>query len=146
MTLVDGQEYPEHLYYDVENQIWYEPLGDGTIRVGFTPISIKLTGDVLVFTPKRVGKDFEPNRSFAIIECGKWVGAARAAFNGVVVASNEQLEKRPMLLNDDAFGAAWMLIVRPADASWTAKLITGDAVGPAFSTWIEREAYKGRAS
>ena len=37
MTLVDGNEYPEHLYYDLDNQIWYEPLADGTIRVGFTP-------------------------------------------------------------------------------------------------------------
>ena len=43
-------------------------------------ISIMLAGEVLVFTPKRVGKDFEAQKSFATIECGKWVGAARAAF------------------------------------------------------------------
>ena len=82
------------------------------IRAGFTPIAIALAGDVLVFTPKRVGKDFEAQRSFATIECGKWVGAARAAFNGVVVAANAELERRPKLLNEDAFGVGWMLIVR----------------------------------
>ena len=60
---------------------------------------------MLVFTPKRIGKDFEAQRSFAIIECGKWIGAARAAFEGVVVAANAELERRPKLLNDDAFGA-----------------------------------------
>ena len=34
MALVDGQNYPEHLYYDLENQIWYEPLPEGVIRAG----------------------------------------------------------------------------------------------------------------
>ena len=82
MALVEGQDYPEHLYYDLDNQVWYEALDDGTVRAGFTPLAIALAGDVLVFTPKRVGRDFEAQRSFATIECGKWVGAARAAFDG----------------------------------------------------------------
>jgi len=145
MALVDGTEYPEHLHYDLGNQIWYEPLPDGTVRAGFTPISVTLAGDVLVFTPKRVGKDFEAQRSFATIECGKWVGAARAAFEGVVVAHNEELVRRPKLLNDDAFGSGWMLIVRPGTAGWRDGLTTGSDVGPAFAAWLASEAYKDRA-
>ena len=145
MALVDGQNYPEHLYYDLENQIWYELLPQGVIRAGFTPIAIKLAGEVLVFTPKRLSKDFEAQRSFAIIECGKWVGAARAAFAGTVVASNQELERRPKLLNEDSFGAGWMLIVRPADTGWRDHLVTGAAVGPAFAAWLASEAYKDRA-
>lgn len=144
MALVQGREYPEHLYYDLDNQVWYQGLDDGTICAGFTPIAIELAGDVLVFTPKRVGKDFEEQRSFATIECGKWVGAARAAFNGTVVASNEQLALRPKLLNEDAFGAGWMVIVRSADATWRDGLVTGIDVGSAFAAWIAAEAYKGR--
>src|SRR5262245_23073677 len=128
MALVQGKDYPEHLYYDVRNQIWYEALADGTIRAGFTPIAIELAGDVLVFTPKRVGKDFEAERSFATIECGKWIGAARAAFNGVVVGANDALERTPKLLNEDAFGAGWMLLVRAADAAWRDNLTTGKAI------------------
>jgi len=145
MALVDGKNYPEHLYYDLENQIWYELLPQGVIRAGFTPIAIKLAGEVLVFTPKRLSKDFEAQRSFAIIECGKWVGAARAAFAGTVVASNQELERRPKLLNEDSFGAGWMLIVRPADTGWRDHLVTGAAVGPAFAAWLASEAYKDRA-
>jgi glycine cleavage system H protein len=145
MALLQDKEYPEHLYYDLDNQIWYEPLPDGTIRAGFTPIAIELAGEVLVFAPKRVGRDFEAQRSFAIIECGKWVGAARAAFNGVVVAANAELERRPRLLNDDAFGAGWMLIVRAAGENWRDRLVTGPAVAPAFAAWIVSESYKQRA-
>jgi glycine cleavage system H protein len=147
MALVQGKDYPEHLYYDLDNQIWYEPLPDGTIRAGFTPIAIELAGDVLVFTPKRDGKTFEAQRSFATIECGKWVGAARAAFDGVVVAANPALELRPKLLNEDAFAAGWMLIVRPASPSWQDNLITGGAaIEAAFASWLAAEAYKDRSA
>jgi glycine cleavage system H protein len=144
MALVDGKEYPEHLWYDLDNQIWYEPLPDGTIRAGFTPLAIALAGEVLVFTPKRLGRPFEAQRSFAIIECGKWVGAARAAFNGVVVAANAGLERKPGLLNEDAFGKGWMLIVRADDAGWRDGLLTGPEIGPSFAAWIAAEAYKDR--
>jgi glycine cleavage system H protein len=145
MALVDDKEYPEHLYYDLENQIWYEPLPDGTIRAGFTPIAIALAGEVLVFTPKRVGKPFEAQRSFAIIECGKWVGSARAAFNGVVAAANAELERKPGLLNEDAFGRGWMLLLRADHPGWQQGLLTGPENAPAFTAWLAAEAYKGRS-
>ena len=145
MALVDGKEYPEHLYYDLENQIWYQPLPDGSIRAGFTPIAIALAGEVLVFAPKRIGRPFEAQRSFAIIECGKWVGAARAAFDGVVVAANAELERKPGLLNEDAFGNGWMLIVRADDPGWGKGLLTGSRIGPAFAAWLTPKAYMDRS-
>ena len=145
MAVVQGNEFPEHLYYDLDNQVWYEPLADGTIRAGFTPLAIELAGEVLVFTPKRIGKSFEPQRSFATIECGKWVGAARAAFAGTVVAANEALETRPKLLNEDAFGSGWMLILRPDSGLWREGLLTGAAVEKAFSDWLAEETYKSRS-
>jgi glycine cleavage system H protein len=144
VALIEDIDYPEHLYYDLDNQIWYEPLENGDLRVGFTPISMQLMGDVLAFTPKRVGKPFEAQRSFATIEGGKWVGAAEAAFSGSVIASNEALERMPKLLNKDAFGAGWMLIVRPAKPSWREGLISGPDIGAAFRAWIAAEAYKVR--
>ena len=145
MARVQDQDYPDRLFYDVENQIWYEALPDGTIRAGMTPIAVSLAGEVLVFTPKRVGRGFEKGRSFATIECGKWVGSARAAFEGVVEAHNEALMQKPELLNADAFGRGWMLIVRPARDDWRSGLVTGAAIAPAFGEWIASEAYKDRA-
>lgn len=128
MARVQDQDYPDHLFYDVENQIWYEALADGKIRAGMTPIAVSLAGEVLVFTPKRLGRDFEKGRSFATIECGKWVGSARAAFEGVVEAHNEALMKKPELLNEDAFGKGWMLIVRSLRDDWREGMIKDDKV------------------
>jgi glycine cleavage system H protein len=144
VAVVENIEYPEHLYYDLDNQIWYEPLDDGTVRAGFTPISMQLMGDVLAFTPKRVNRPFDAGRSFATIEGGKWVGAAEAAFSGIVIASNEELVRRPKLLNEDAFGTGWMLIVRAASPDWRDGLVTAEEVGSAFNAWIAAESYKAR--
>ena len=143
MVIVRGEDYPAHLLYDVENQIWYEPLADGNVRAGFTPWAASMMGDVLVFTPKRLGRDFEKGRSFAVIEGGKWVGAARSAFAGTVVAHNEALVRKPELLRD-GFGEGWMLIVRPLQEDWRHGLVTGEGIASAFEIWLQSEAYRDR--
>ena len=145
MATLSDSEFPETLFYDIENQIWYAPLPDGTVRTGFTAWSAKLMGDVLVFTPKRIGRDFEKGRSFAVVEGGKWVGSARSAFDGIVVAHNEQLARKPELMNSDPFGEGWMLIVRPARDDWRAGLVTGAAIAPAFEAWLATGAYNERS-
>jgi glycine cleavage system H protein len=142
---VQDHDFPDHLLYDVENQIWYEPLADGTLRAGFTAWAVALMGEVLVFTPKRLNHAFEKERWFAMVEGGKWVGAARAAFDGTVVAQNGTLIDRPELLMSDPFGKGWMLIVRPASDNWRAGLVTGAQVGPAIESWIAGGSYKERA-
>jgi len=144
MTQIRGHDFPDELFYDVDNQIWYAPLPDGTLRVGFTSWATALMGEVLVFTPKRIGHTFEKNRWLAMVESGKWIGAARAAFDGTVLAHNQTLVDRPGLLTRDPFGEGWMLIVRPTGEDWRAALVTGDGVGEAVERWIAAGSYKDR--
>ena len=146
MVRVRDHDFPDHLFYDIENQIWYAPLEDGTLRAGFTSWAAALMGEILVFTPKRIGHTFEKNRWFAMVEGGKWVGSARAAFAGVVIAHNSALERKPELLNKDAFGDGWMLIVRPADSNWNEGLVTGPRIASALEVWLASGAYKDRTS
>jgi glycine cleavage system H protein len=144
LARVQDHEFPEHLLYDVENQIWYAPLGDGTLRTGFTSWAAALMGEVLVFTPKRLGHGFEKDRWLAMVEGGKWIGAARAGFDGTVVAHNENLVDKPELLTRDAFGNGWMLIVQPARDDWQTGLVTGTAIGSTIESWIAGGAYRER--
>ena len=37
MALVQGQDYPQHLHYDLANQIWYEALPDGSCLLYTSP-------------------------------------------------------------------------------------------------------------
>jgi glycine cleavage system H protein len=146
LARVQDHEFPEHLLYDVENQIWYAPLPDGTLRTGFTSWAAALMGEVLVFTPKRLGHAFEKDRWFAMVEGGKWIGAARAGFDGTVVAHNENLVDKPELLTRDAFGDGWMLIVRPLGEDWQTGLVTGAAIGPTIESWIAGGSYRERTA
>jgi glycine cleavage system H protein len=144
MITPDQHGFPKDRWYDVDNQIWYLPTIRARIRAGFTSWAVSFMGEVLVFTPKRIGRDFEKGRSFAVIEGGKWVGAARAAFDGTVIAHNEALIRRPEILGEDAYGEGWMIEVEPKDIAWRAGLVTGAAVGPAFDAWLASESYKSR--
>lgn len=136
MVTIRDADYPERLYYDIENQVWYEALADGTLRAGLTPFAVAFAGEILVFTPKRVGRDFEKGRGFATLEGGKWVGSVRAGFDGVVVAVNEELIARPRLFAEDAFGEGWMVVVRPTGKDWRAGLVTGEAIADALEAWF----------
>lgn len=145
MTKFTAHDFPRNRFYDLFNQVWYEPLPDETVRAGFTPLSMTLAGDALVFTPKRLGHPVEPDKWFAMVECGKWIGAARAAFHGVIVAANEALVADPGLLNRDAFEAGWMAILRPDEPAWRAGLVTGPEIAPGLEAWLASEAYRNRA-
>jgi len=52
---------------------------------------------------------------------------------------------KPELLNQDAYGQGWMLIVRPAQDNWRDGLVTGAAIAPAFEAWIAKGTYRDRA-
>lgn len=143
MVFVRGCAFPEERYFDVANQIWYAPLPDGTVRAGFTTIALVLAGEMLVFTPKRIGISFGKGRSFATIEGGKWAGSARAAFPGTVLAHNEALVARPTIANIDPYGDGWLVVMRPDIPDWKTGLVTGAAVADAFEAWMEAEEVAG---
>ena len=81
-----------------------------------------------------------------MVEGGKWVGAARAGFDGILVAQNDALIDKPELISRDPFGDGWMLIVRPTAVDWRGGLVTGSSVGPAIERWIAGGSYKERTS
>lgn len=144
MASVSGCELPQHLHYDVENHLWYEPLADGLVRLGMTAIAMALADNKLfAFTPKRVGRDFEKGKSCAVIESGKWVGPARAAFAGVVTQVNEDLIRRPMLAVMDPYGKGWMLIAQPGEPAPLAGLLTGAAMQQAYADWMADNNFAG---
>ena len=144
LLTVRGCVLPDHLYYDVEQHMWYAPLDGERIRLGMTSVAVALAGEVLAFTPKRVGRRFEAGRSCATLESGKWVGLSRACFAGEVLAINETLMARPRLANLDPYGEGWIIVARPHDpAAALARLVTGAALRPAHEAWMERAEFKG---
>jgi glycine cleavage system H protein len=131
------------LHYDVPGPVWYAEADDGLVRLGITPVGVALAREVLIFTPKRVGRRFDAGRGVAVVESAKWVGSVRAGFAGTIAAVNVALAARAEAVNADCYGAGWMLLVRPAAPDWRRGFVTGAAVGPAYETWMEREGFEG---
>lgn len=144
MPVIRGCTFPDDLLYDVAYHAWYRELPDGTVKVGLTAVAGAMAGQIVAFTPKRVGRPLEAGRSCATIESGKWVGAARIAFDGEVVATNEALEARPELVNRDPYGEGWMLVARPQDwAAARAKLIPGSALAGPYEAKMAADGFAG---
>jgi glycine cleavage system H protein len=143
MAKVRGCDFPDHLFYDVPHHVWYLPLEGGLVRAGITQVGVSLAREVIIFTPKRVGREIEKDRALATVESAKWVGSVRAAFDGTVAGVNEEAMRRPALVNDDCYGAGWLITVRPAREGWRETLVTEAAVAGAYEAWMEAEAFPG---
>ncbi len=144
MPVIRGCQFPDDLLYDIANHAWYRELPDGTVQVGMTAVAAAMAGQIVAFTPKRVGRAVEAGKSCATVESGKWVGPARIAFDGEVVAINEDLEARPGIANSDPYGKGWMVIARPNDwASVKPRLTPGTALAAAYEAKMAADGFAG---
>jgi glycine cleavage system H protein len=146
MPTVRGCQLPDDLFYDVDNHIWFKELGDGTVRLGMTTIATAMAGQLVAFTPKKVGRKVETGKSCATVESGKWVGPAKSAAGGEVVGINDQLVAKPSLANEDPYGVGWMVIVKPDDwAAAKAMLTPASQVAPKYEAKMDADGFSGCA-
>jgi glycine cleavage system H protein len=146
MPVVRGCNLPDELLYDVENHIWFRDLGDGTVKLGMTAVATAMAGKLVAFTPKRVGRSVRAGKSCATLESGKWVGPAKSAAGGEVVAVNEALAGDPTVANEDPYEAGWLVILKPED--WGAvvgTLVAGSDGTAAYEAKMDSEGFGGCA-
>src|SRR5574339_517199 len=113
MPTVRGCHLPDELLYDVDNHIWYQELPDGNVRLGMTTVATALAGQLVAFTPRKAGRSVEAGKSCATVESGKWVGPAKSAASGELVAVNDELVGKPSIANVDPYGEGWMVVLKP---------------------------------
>ena len=143
MPTVRGCNLPDDLLYDVDNHTWFTEVGDGTVRIGMTTIATAMAGQLVAFTPKKVGRSVRPGKSCATVESGKWVGPAKSAAGGEVVAVNEDLVAHPSKANEDPY-AAWMVQIDPEDWDSVKPTLTpGSEVAAPYEAKMESEGFEG---
>jgi glycine cleavage system H protein len=146
MPDVRGCSLPDDLLYDVENHIWFKEVGDGTVKLGMTVVATAMAGKLVAFTPKKVGRAVQAGKSCATVESGKWVGPAKSAAGGEIVAVNDDLVATPTLANDDPYGAGWLVIVKPEDwAGAKATLTPGAQVAAPYEAKMAADGFAGCA-
>lgn len=147
MPVVRGCRLPDDLLYDVDNHIWYKELEDGTIKLGMTAVATAMAGQLVAFTPRKVGRAVQPGKSCATVESGKWVGPAKSAAGGEVVAVNEDLVAKPSLANEDPYEAGWLVILKPEDwATVKATLVPGSQVAAKYEAKMSADGFAGCAA
>jgi len=145
MPTVRGCNLPDDLLYDVENHIWFTEVGDGTVKLGMTTIATAMAGQLVAFTPKKVGRSVRAGRSCATVESGKWVGPAKSAAGGEVVAVNDELLANPSLANQDPY-SAWMVQLKPDDwDSVKSSLTPGSEVTGPYEAKMAADGFEGCA-
>jgi glycine cleavage system H protein len=146
MATVRGCNLPDDLLYDVENHVWYRELGNGNVRIGMTAVAAALAGQLVAVTPKKAGRSVKAGKSCATVESGKWVGPARSAAAGEVVAVNEDVIATPKLANDDPYEKGWLLDLAPEDWDGVkAGLLTGAAMASAYEAKMAADGFEGCA-
>jgi glycine cleavage system H protein len=146
MPDVRGCPLPDDLLYDVDNHIWFRELGDGTVKIGMTTVATAMAGQLVAFTPKKVGREVQAGKSCGTVESGKWVGPAKSAAGGEVVAVNEDLVAKPSIANEDPYEKGWMVILKPADwASVKPTLVPGSAVAAPYEAKMAADGFAGCA-
>lgn len=146
MPDVRGCHLPDDLLYDVENHIWFKELGDGRVKLGMTSVATAMAGQLVAFTPKKVGRSVKPGKSCATIESGKWVGPAKSAAGGEVVEVNDAMVDEPSIANDDPYDAGWLVILQPDDWDSVKPTLTpGSAVASPYEAKMTADGFEGCA-
>ena len=143
MPTVRGCYLPDDLLYDVDNHTWFNEVGDGTVKIGMTTIATAMAGQLVAFTPKKVGRKVRAGRSCATVESGKWVGPAKSLAAGEVIGVNEELIGNPSMANADPY-EAWMVLLQPDEWDSVKPGLTpgGDVAGP-YEAKMESEGFEG---
>ncbi len=114
--------YPEDLLYHVEHD-WAKIDGD-VATFGVTWFAQDSLGDVVFFDPPEVGAQVTAGEGYAEVESVKAVSDVIAPLSGEIVEVNEALKDTPEQINDDPYGAGWMVKVKLSDPSQTESLLS----------------------
>ncbi len=101
---------PADLHYTKEHE-WLKVDGD-VATIGITAYAAEKLGDVVFVDLPKVGTRTTYMKICGEIESTKSVGELYSPVDGEVVEINEAVVASPELVNQDAFGAGWLIKVR----------------------------------
>lgn len=105
---------PSHLKYTKTDE-WFDPASG---KVGLTDYAQSQLSDIVfVEILLSEGETVQAGAPIASVESVKAAAEAYAPVSGKVIAVNTGLADKPELLNNDPYGAAWLVQIEGGDAS-----------------------------
>ncbi len=103
-AVVDG------LYYSKDDE-WAKVDGDVAV-IGITDYAQDALSDVVYLELPEIGAIFAAGEIYGVVESVKAASDLFAPVSGEVAEVNTALIDTPELVNDDPFGAAWMIKIK----------------------------------
>ncbi len=108
-------QFPDNLKYSKDHE-WIRVEGDEAY-VGITAFAAGELGDIVFVDVDTEGESLDKDEVFGSVEAVKTVSDLYLPVSGEVLEFNADLEDAPESVNDDPYGAGWMVKIKVADAS-----------------------------
>ncbi len=113
MVKVDGTEVKEGLYYTKDFE-WLKIEGD-KVRVGITDYAQKQLREIVYAELPSQGATLTQSSPYGTVESVKAVSDLVAPVSGTVEEVNTEVQSKPEMLNEDPYGKAWLLTLKPTN-------------------------------
>jgi glycine cleavage system H protein len=104
------ESYPDDLRYHAEHD-WARIEGDEAV-LGVTWFAQDALGELVHFEGPAVGASTVKDQSYGEVESVKAVSDVIAPLSGEILEVNEQATSGPELINEDPYGAGWLVRIR----------------------------------
>ena len=110
-----AESYPDDLKYHQDHD-WARLEGDEAV-LGITWFAADSLGELVHFEPPEVGATISKDQSYGEVESVKAVSDVIAPLSGEVLEVNGGVVDAPETVNDDPYGAGWLIRIRLSDAA-----------------------------
>ena len=120
-----AESYPDDLRYHPEHD-WARIDGDEAV-LGITWFAQDALGELVHFEAPAVGDSVAKDKAYAEVESVKAVSDVIAPLSGEILEVNQQAADGPELINDDPYGAGWLVRIRLSDPAEASALLDAEA-------------------
>ena len=113
---------PENLRYTKEHE-WVRVEGDTGI-VGITSHAQKELGDIVYVDLPKPGTVIQQGKTMGSVESVKAVSDIFTPVSGEILEINGTLAESPEILNQDPYGAGWLVKIKLSEPGEAGKLLT----------------------
>jgi glycine cleavage system H protein len=119
--------YPADLLYHPEHD-WarVDPSDSQIATLGITWYAQDALGEVVFFEAPAIGTTLTKDEPYAEVESVKAVSDVLAPLSGEIVEVNDALADEPGAINEDPYGAGWLVKIRLSDAAERDVLLDAD--------------------
>ena len=119
------ESYPDDLRYHREHD--WARVEDGEAVLGITWYAQDALGELVHYEPPEAGSTVAQGSSYGEVESVKAVSEIIAPLSGEVLEVNQAVIDAPETVNEDPYGAGWLIRIRLSDPGEADSLLDADA-------------------